>query len=244
MTAAALTLPNHAAGPKADSGFLGRWILLGAGAGAISGAVIGGVGGRLAMFVLRLTSSDLLRGATTDDGFEIGVITFDTVALIILTTIIGAVGGVAYVAMRNFISARWRVAAWGLACGSVGGAVIISDDGIDFLLLEPLSLAVAMFIVIPAAGGAWMADIVERVGRSGTAPMWLSVLGGLALLPMLFGPILILGPVFALVVVAARWAPLRTGVDQWWGRVIALSLYAVLVGLSSRALLDDVTTIL
>ena len=89
----ALTLPSPTKGWKADTGFLGRWILLGAGAGAISGALIGGVGGRIAMLVLRLTSSDRLRGATTDDGFEIGVITFATVQLIILTGIIGAVGG-------------------------------------------------------------------------------------------------------------------------------------------------------
>ena len=68
----ALTLPSPTKGWKADAGFLGRWILLGAGAGAISGALIGGVGGRIAMLVLRLTSSDLLRGAITDDGFEIG----------------------------------------------------------------------------------------------------------------------------------------------------------------------------
>ena len=40
----ALTLPSPTKGWKADTGFLGRWILLGAGAGAISRALIGGVG--------------------------------------------------------------------------------------------------------------------------------------------------------------------------------------------------------
>ena len=240
----ALTLPSPTKGWKADTGFLGRWILLGAGAGAISGALIGGVGGRIAMLVLRLTSSDLLRGATTDDGFEIGVITFATVELIVLTGIIGAVGGVAYVALRNFIPPRWRIAAWGLACGSVGGAVIISDDGIDFRLLDPLSLAVAMFIVIPAAGGAWMADIIERVSRSDTLPVGLSVLGGLALVPMLFGPVLAFGPLFGLVVLAARWTPMRAGIDSWWGQAAALTIYAAIVIFSTRALLGDVTSIL
>ena len=40
--------------------------------GAISGAVIGGLGGRLVMRILLLTSDDTVRGVTSDDGFEIG----------------------------------------------------------------------------------------------------------------------------------------------------------------------------
>ena len=40
--------------------------------GAGSGAVIGGLGGRLAMRILFLTSGDGVKGLTSDDGFEIG----------------------------------------------------------------------------------------------------------------------------------------------------------------------------
>ena len=111
-------------------------------------------------------------------------------------------------------------------------------------VLDPLSLAVAMFVVIPVAGGAWMADIIERVSRSDTVPVGLSVLGGLALVPMLFGPVLVLGPLFVLVVLAAQWTPLRAGADRWWGQAAALTAYAAIVILSTRALLSDVTSIL
>jgi hypothetical protein len=239
-----LALPAREAGWRADAGFLARWVLLGAGSGAVAGGIIGGVGGRIAMFVLRLTSSDLLSGALTDDGFEIGVVTFATVELILVTTIIGAVGGVAYVAMRDFFPAGFRIVAWAVACGTVGGSVIITTDGIDFRLLEPLWLAVAMFIAIPAAGGAWTADIVERVRHRGRVATPLSVLGGLALVPLLFGPILVAGPLFGAVVLAGRSSALRGGVDEWWGRALALTFYATVVGLGGRALWHDVTTVL
>ena len=237
-------LPSIDAGWRADAAFLGRWILLGAGSGAIAGALIGGVGGRIAMFVLRLTSSDLLRGATTDDGFEIGVITGETVGLIILTTIIGAAGGIAYVALRHFVPPAWRVAAWALACGTFGGSVIITTEGIDFLLLEPLWLAVVMFIAIPLAGGAWTADLVERLRDKQAFITPVSVLGGLAMIPFLFGPILVAGPVFVLIVLAARHPWIRAGIDRWWSRTLALAAYSAIVALSSVALWNDVTTVL
>lgn len=46
------------------------WVLIVA--GVPIGVVVAGVGSRLAMLVLRLTSPDTVVGATSDDGFEIG----------------------------------------------------------------------------------------------------------------------------------------------------------------------------
>src|SRR5258708_6692212 len=40
--------------------------------GLVAGAIIGGLGGRLAMLVLRLTSNGSVRGVKTSDGFVIG----------------------------------------------------------------------------------------------------------------------------------------------------------------------------
>jgi hypothetical protein len=53
-------------------------VLVGAAAGAIAGLVVGGIGGRLAMLLLRLTSPDVAIGLVSDDGFEIGVVTTST----------------------------------------------------------------------------------------------------------------------------------------------------------------------
>ena len=65
-------------------------------AGAISGFVWGGIGGRIAMRVLFLTSDDRVRGITSDDGFEIGRISGDTIFLIVAMTILGGVLGSFY----------------------------------------------------------------------------------------------------------------------------------------------------
>ena len=54
--------------------------------GAAAGALIGGVGGRIAMRVLMLTSDDTVRGLQSDDDFEIGRFTLaNTIALLIIT---------------------------------------------------------------------------------------------------------------------------------------------------------------
>ena len=72
-------------------------------AGALAGAVIGGIGGRLVMLLLRLTSDPSLHGRLTDDGFTIGVVTFGTLFLLVLTTVGGATGGAAYLAIRSWL---------------------------------------------------------------------------------------------------------------------------------------------
>ena len=50
------------------------WLLVGAASGAVAGVVIGGIGGRLAMLVLRQQSPGAV-GLTSDAGFEIGRVT-------------------------------------------------------------------------------------------------------------------------------------------------------------------------
>lgn len=241
---ATLALPHREAGWSADALFVLSWALVGAGCGALAGGLIGGIGGRLAMFVLRHTSSDLLDGALTDDGFEIGVVTTDTLGLVAVATVLGAAGGVAYVMFRTFASSRWRVSAWGLACGTVGGSTIIRTEGIDFVLLDPLWLAVTMFVAIPVAGGAWTAHLVESVARSPRRWNRVAALGVLPLLPLLVFSFAFAVPLLVVVLLAARRAPLRAGASRWWGRAAALSVYAVVVLVTGLQLWDDVTTVL
>lgn len=44
-------------------------------AGIPTGVIVAGLGSRLAMLLLRLTSPAAVRGVTSDDGFEIGRVT-------------------------------------------------------------------------------------------------------------------------------------------------------------------------
>lgn len=118
--------------------------------GFLCGAVIGGVGGRLAMFVLRLTSDPSLSGRETDDEFIIGSFTGATFFLVALTAILGIMGGLFYLAVRNWFPQRVRPIVMGVLAGVVGGALVVRPDGIDFTELEPLPLAIAMFVALPA----------------------------------------------------------------------------------------------
>ncbi len=61
--------------------------------GFVCGVVIGGVGGRLAMLLLRLTSDPTLRGVQTDDGFTIGRFSAETLFLLGVTAGLGILGG-------------------------------------------------------------------------------------------------------------------------------------------------------
>ena len=79
-----------------DARSIAWWLLVGAAAGAVAGFVIGGVGGRLAMLLLRLTSPESVIGVISDDGFEIGVVTTKTLNLLFGMTMLGAANGVLY----------------------------------------------------------------------------------------------------------------------------------------------------
>jgi hypothetical protein len=151
--------------------------------GLAMGALIGGIGGRLAMFVLRLTSDPSLHGLKTDDDFTIGRFSGETMFLVLATAALGVIGGLVYLAVRPWLPERWRAALTGVFGGIVGGALFIRPDGIDFTRLDPLPLAIVMFIALPAIYGVTMSLFVERLLRSssGVGSSWGWLLG---LLPL------------------------------------------------------------
>lgn len=140
-----------------------------AASGAFGGFVVGGIGGRLAMFLLRVTSDPGLRGLPTDDDFTIGVVSAETVFLLVATTVMGAAGGVSYLMLRIWVPRRWRILTATALGGTLGGAMIIRPNGIDFTLLDPRWLAVAMFVAIPAIGAAVIGIVAERLLAAGSS---------------------------------------------------------------------------
>ena len=142
-----------------------RRALLGASAGGIAGMLVGGIGGRLAMLLLRFTSPGSVRGTLTDDEFEIGVVTFDTLNLVATTWALGAIAGLFVALALRFMPGRWAVWAWAAPGATLGGAGLIHGDGVDFTVLEPAWLAVLLFIVIPAAGLVLTAALVRSWER-------------------------------------------------------------------------------
>lgn len=154
----------------------GSWleaILVSAGissaAGALAGLVWGGVGGRIAMRVLVLTSDDRVRGVTSDDGFEIGVISFSTIALLIVATVLGAIVGFLYGLIRMVTGGpTWLVASgFGVAMAAGAGASIVHTDGVDFLVLDPKWLAVGLFVFLPGMWAVTTVVVGQRMMQPG-----------------------------------------------------------------------------
>lgn len=125
------------------------------------GLLVGGILGRLGMLLLRLTSPESVIGLESDDGFEIGVVSFATVNLFGAAAAAGAINGVSYAAVRGWLGTSWRVPAWTVVSTAILATAIIRDEGVDFNLLQPVDLAVAIAIVVPALltfGTAWLTD--------------------------------------------------------------------------------------
>ena len=141
---------------------------VGALAGTLAGFVWGGIGGRVAMRIIFLTSDERLRGLTSDDGFEIGRISGDTIFLLIFTSILGALAGLLYGLMRMLLRGpKWLVAiAVGVTAAAGGGALVVNSDGIDFRVLDPLWLAVGLFLLLPGLWGVSVVLLTERLLQS------------------------------------------------------------------------------
>jgi len=114
------------------------------------------------MLLLRLTSPDAVTGMISDDGFEIGVVSFDTAQLVLAMAMLGAINGVLYAALRTAIPRKLRLPLWSVFAAALGGANIVHDDGVDFAFLEPAALAIALFVLLPGAAAAMVVLLVER----------------------------------------------------------------------------------
>lgn len=218
------------------------------------GFLIGGVGGRLAMFVLRLTSDPSLIGRLTDDGFEIGSFTGNTFFLVALCTAAGLLGGLFYLVIRGWLPERGRPLMMAAFGGAVGGSVVIHPGGIDFTQLDPLALAIVMFIALPALYGAAMSRLVDLwIARANQAqrPEHAGALGAVVAFAPLLG-LAIIGPIglATVVLLLAGWFMNRRGVPierLWHSRAVTLigrAAMAGVAGLAAFVLAQDITRIL
>lgn len=168
-----------------------RRLSIGLLSGFACGTIIGGLGGRLAMFVLRLTSSPRLHGLETDDGFIIGRFSGDTLFLVGTGAVLGILTGVLYLLIRGWLPERHRPLYYGAFGAVLGGSMFIRPGGIDFTEIDPLLLAVVLFIVLPGLHGMAVSALIERsLSRSGTRRLWLSLV--FVLLGLI--PLAVLGP--------------------------------------------------
>lgn len=182
--------------------------------GMVLGLAIGGVGGRLAMRALFLTTGLGVRGVLSDDGFRIGEFSVAATANLLVTgTLFGIVGAFVYLGVRPFlIGPRWlHSLTCGLAAGAVIGSLLVNPEGVDFTLLAPTWFAIALFVAIPAAFGAVTPLVMEWAlrtdGWARTARLRWAVS---PLLVFLFPPLLLLVGVPVAGVLIARYGLSRS----------------------------------
>lgn len=156
-----------------DARIVGWLVAVAAAVGGVVGLVVGGIGGRLLMLVLRSTS-DGIAGVVSDDGFEMGRVSAETARLLAFGATGGALFAGFYVLVRQLVPPRARIPGAALLAGLAGGAAFINPDGVDLAVLEPTWLAVAGFTVLPGVAGLLVAVLVERAARvePWTASRW------------------------------------------------------------------------
>jgi hypothetical protein len=138
-------------------------------AGVLAGLVWGGLGGRIAMRILFLTSDDHVRSVTSDAGFEIGTLSFETIFLFVFAAILGGLIGFGGGLVRMVTPGpTWLVSIGvGVACGAFFGALLVTPEGVDFRVLEPLWLAVALFVALPGLWGSTTVVLAEYLAKPG-----------------------------------------------------------------------------
>jgi hypothetical protein len=167
-------------------------------AGALVGLVVGGLGGRLAMSALAALNPTAA-GLTSDDGFVIGQVTLSgTLNLMLAGTMLGVLGAAIYTVLRPLmIGPAWfRLLSIGLGPAVVVGDRLVHVDGVDFAILDPVWLAIALFVLIPGVYAVALSLLAER---------WLAADGffARATWPRALAPLVLFGPLVPVLVVLA-----------------------------------------
>jgi hypothetical protein len=216
-------------------------------AGIVAGAVLVGLGSRLAMLLLRLTSPDRAQGVVSDDGFTIGRVTLaGTYNLLLIGAVVGMVGAAVYLAVApRLIGPTWfRRATTGMAAGAVGGALLVHADGVDFTLLRPTWFAIALFVTLPAVFGTFVGSVVDAVGRTDSWTrrrpwQWLLPIIAVACFPPTVVVIAFAAPVLAVWVLLSQ-VPVVARLRQAGGYVVAVrALWLAIAILGAAALVRD-----
>lgn len=238
----------HLSDPRSAMREAGLWILPASLAAGIAGLIVGGIGGRLAMLLLRLTSGDHVVGVESDDGFIIGRFSGDTLFLVFGASLLSVtIFGPLLATTRLWIPAGIRTATFCALLAVAGGAAVVHSDGVDFTMLSPRWLAIGLFVALPATFGLvleplhqWLRPRTERL----PAPVLMAA-PVIATVPLiLLGPPVILAlPLWAMLLfgqAATVRRVARARVTAWVGRLALAMLGTV----SALDLARDVNALL
>jgi hypothetical protein len=154
-----------------------RTLATGTTAGIAAAFLVGGLGGRLVMRILAITSGQEFTGVITDNGNRVNEFTrAGTVELILFATAFFTLGGWVYILVRRWLPGTgWRK---GLAFGVVlaaGEQFVFDNSGKDFAILRPVALSVVLFdVVLPLLYGVVVVAIADRLDAFYAGARWSS----------------------------------------------------------------------
>ncbi len=192
--------------PLAPGFAVGRRIGIAGLASLIGGVLVLGGGGRLAMRLsgaMAIVNDPGVRMRLTGDGFRIGLITIDgSLGLLIFGGIFGSLIAAGYWALlKPHLPRRRGLLIAGLAAAAIGGNAFVKADNVDFVILRPVAMNVALYPFLSGLAGIAIVAIDRKLERR---PMTSSVTGATVLTALgLIGA----GLLLTLVVVAAQDEP-------------------------------------
>lgn len=141
--------------------------------GVVVGAIVAGLGSRIAMRISAIAAGPDMLGRLTENGNRVGDITVaGTAGLILFAGVLpGIASAVLYVALRPWLSifGPWRGGAFGLVGFGLIGWSVIDPQNSDFRRFGPPLLNVALFAVLFPLYGAALAPFADWLSRAVSA---------------------------------------------------------------------------
>jgi hypothetical protein len=161
-------------------------------AGFIAGALVGGIGGRAVMRISAIAADS--DGVLTENGNIVGEITFaGTLTFIIFGGgLAGLAGGLLLYAVLPWLPSNLalRSLLFAVLLPLIAATTVINSANVDFFLLSPAELNVAMFGVLFVLFGAVVVPIEDGILRllppsaSGSSEPISVVTGAVVMIPM------------------------------------------------------------
>jgi hypothetical protein len=168
---------------------LGRHVGFATLAGMIAGAIVGGVGGRIAMRVTGFVAGPSVAGVTTTNGNRVGEITLGgTIGVLLVGVALGVLGGLVYAVVEPWLRRLrpWHGVVFGVFLLVAAGISVLDPVNSDFSRFGSAPLNVAMFGALFLLFGiliAWVFDRLPAIAaQSATRVRFVVGLGWLALL--------------------------------------------------------------
>lgn len=221
-------------------------------AGAVSGLLIAGAGGRLIMRLLAVTSDPSSQGMLTEAGQRVGTISLQgTISFIYFAGLFGGVlSALLYAALYRWLPrGRWGGVLLGGLLLVLGATTVepLRPDNFDFLIVDPPWLTVTTFTLLVLAQG--MAVVAVAGWLSGRVPVLTSradlrsrrVLAYLPLPVLLLlltagGVVVVAAMIVALVIGLALSARVPQVKQLWARRFVTLTGRLLVIALALAAL--------